>query len=134
MNIPPLRDRQGDALVLAKAFLAKHRKELGHQVNGFSDAAAAAIEGHPWPGNARELENRIKRAAIMSDGPLIEIDDLELEESDEEPMPLNLRQVREAAERQAITRALALSENKVAQAAELLGVSRPTLYLSLIHI
>jgi len=128
VNIPPLRERQGDPLVLARAFLAKHKRELGYSVEGFTEAATAAIEAHAWPGNARELENRVKRAAIMADGPLIAPEDLELSEVGEAPIPLNLRQVREAAEKQAVVRALALSEKKVAQAAELLGVSRPTLY------
>jgi len=128
VQIPPLRDREGDPLVLAKAFIEKHRGELGHKVEGFTGAAAAAIEAHPWPGNARELENRVERAVIMADGSLIEPDDLEPSETREDPLPLNLRQVRESAERQAIARALALADYKVAQAAEMLGVSRPTLY------
>jgi two-component system NtrC family response regulator len=128
VNIPPLRDRDGDALVLANAFLCKHRKELGYNIDGFTRKAIAAIESFGWPGNARELENRVKRAAIMSDGPMIDAHDMELEEAQSEPLPTNLRQVRETAERQAITRALGLSGNNVAQAAGLLGVSRPTLY------
>nr|MCU0935915.1 AAA family ATPase [Gammaproteobacteria bacterium] len=87
----------------------------------------AAIEGYPWPGNARELENRVKRAVIMADGNRLAAEDLELAIPDES-MPLNLRQVREEAERRAIERALALYNGNVSQAADILGVSRPTLY------
>ena len=90
----------------------------------------AALEEHSWPGNVRELRNRIKRAVIMSDHKQITAADLELSHHDDEPQEavLNLREVRDQAERQAILRALGHVDNKVAQAAEVLGVSRPTLY------
>ena len=130
VNIPPLRDRSGDAVVLARAFLARYNEIDGRSPHDFTDEALRAIETYHWPGNARELENRIKRAAIMAEGSRISVEDLDLDlgGATRETEPLNLRQVREAAEKQAIQRALALNGERVAQAADVLGVSRPTLY------
>ena len=130
VKIPPLRERRGDALLLAWAFLGRCNEVHNRSVNGLSDAAIVAIETHQWPGNARELENRINRAVIMTDRNNLSAEDLELAEPDVHalPMPLNLREVREEAEQQAIQRAMMLSDQRVALAADLLGVSRPTLY------
>lgn len=128
VNIPPLRDRVGDAVVLARAFLEKQSRGPGKTPKDFSEEALAAVESYAWPGNARELENRVKRAAIMAEGSRISVEDLDLPDQNRESEPLNLRQVREDAERTAIKRALVLSNDRVAQAADLLGVSRPTLY------
>lgn len=128
VNIPPLRERAGDAVVLARAFLEKYVRKQGRGPKDFNEEALAGIESYHWPGNARELENRVKRAAIMAEGNRIGLEDLDLPASEREAEPLNLRQVREEAERRAVKRALVLSDDRVAQAAELLGVSRPTLY------
>jgi two-component system NtrC family response regulator len=128
VNIPPLRERQGDAVVLARAFLRRYVEARSSSAREFSDEALEAIEAYPWPGNARELENRVKRASIMAEGGRVTVEDLDLQGIEREPEPLNLRAVREEAERRAIKRALVLSDDRVAQAAELLGVSRPTLY------
>ncbi|MEW6253468.1 MAG: sigma 54-interacting transcriptional regulator, partial [Planctomycetota bacterium] len=129
IKIPPLRERPGDAVLLAQAFLERNARELGRAIRGFTADALAALEAHAWPGNVREMENLIKRAAIMADGNQITADDLGLDAAAGiEAQPLNLRQARENAERQAVVRALAQSKGSVAQAAELLGVTRPTLY------
>ncbi len=128
VDIPPLRERSGDAVVLARAFLQRYSEGNPGAPREFTDDALRAIQAHSWPGNARELENRVKRAAIMADGARVTAEDLELEESDAEAEPLNLRHVREEAERRAIRQALALCDQRVAQAADMLGVSRPTLY------
>ena len=125
--IPPLRERTGDSVLLARHFLDLFGREHGRSLRGFTEDALAAIEAYPWPGNARELENRVKRAVIMAENNRIAAEDLELVVPDES-MPLNLRQVREEAERRAIERALALYNGNVSQAADILGVSRPTLY------
>ena len=130
IRVPPLRDRQGDGLLLARAFLEKFATQLKRPVRGFTPQAIEAIEAYRWPGNVRELENRVKRAVIMADGAQVSLDDLELSaQSDEErPEPFNLREVREKAESQAILRALARTDGNVSKTAELLGVTRPTLY------
>jgi two-component system, NtrC family, response regulator len=128
IKIPPLRERPGDAVLLAQAFLERNARELGRSLKGFTADALAALEMHAWPGNVREMENLIKRAAIMSDGPMLSAEDLGLQVANAEPQPFNLRQVREEADRVAVSRALAQARGNVAQAAELLGVSRPTLY------
>ncbi len=128
VTIPPLREREGEAVVLAQHFLDRFAREMGKAGLKLGAGAIAAIEAHEWPGNVRELENRVKRAVIMADGKQINAGDLELEEVGAEEMPFNLRQVREAAESNALIRAYRLTGGKVSQAAELLGITRPTFY------
>jgi two-component system, NtrC family, response regulator len=128
IKIPPLRERPGDAVLLAQAFLERYAREMGRNIRGFTADALAALEAHTWPGNVREMENLIKRATIMADGSQINAADLGLDNGHAEPQPFNLRQARENAERLAVSRALAHSDGSIAQAAELLGVTRPTLY------
>ncbi len=126
INIPPLRDREGDALVIATALLRRFCE--GKKTKSFSKEAITAIETYPWPGNIRELENRIKRAVIMSDEANITVDDLELALNTDNSVPFNLKEVRESSETIAIKRALIYSDNNISNAAKLLGVTRPTLY------
>lgn len=130
IEIPALREREGDPLYLARVMLDKYNRQFKKNIKGFSTDAIAAIESYKWPGNVRELENKLKRAVIMTDGQHITAEDLDLDSHVEEPgeVMMNLRQIREAAERQAIHRALTSCKDNVSQAAELLGVSRPTLY------
>mgnify|MGYP001826430936 CR=1 FL=1 len=130
IRVPPLRERQGDTLLLARAFLEKFAAELKRPIKGFTPPAVEAIEAYNWPGNVRELENRVKRAVIMADGTQVSPEDLELSISEDagEHDPFNLREVREKAESQAILRALARADGNVSKTAELLGVTRPTLY------
>lgn len=128
INIPALKDREGDALVLAKAFLKRFTVEMNSKVKGFSPEAVHAIESFDWPGNVRELESRIKRSTIMADGAYISAQDLQLAETDSAPMPLNLKEVRESAERKAIARAMWHCDDNISDAASALGITRPTLY------
>ena len=128
VKIPPLRERPGDAVLLAQAFLGRYARELGRSLRGFTADALGALEAHAWPGNVREMENLVKRATIMAEGNQITAADLGLDPGHAEPQPINLRQARENAERLAVSRALAQSEGSIAQAAELLGITRPTLY------
>jgi two-component system NtrC family response regulator len=128
INIPPLKDREGDALVLAKAFLEQFTRELNSRVKGFDPEALRAIESYEWPGNVRELESRIKRATIMADSVYITPDDLQLQVDAAETLPLNMKQVREDAERKAILRALNHCGENISEAAVTLGITRPTLY------
>jgi two-component system NtrC family response regulator len=132
VNIPPLRNRNGDAVLLAHAFLRRFAQEQRRASLQFSEDALEAIDRHPWPGNVRELLNAVKRASIMADGERITCDDLGLPSPQRDgstpAAELDLRTVREAAERQAIVAALARANGNIVKASELLGVSRPTLY------
>jgi putative PEP-CTERM system response regulator len=136
LRIPPLRERAGDAALLAHHFKNKFCASEGRGSLHFSADALQLIESYGWPGNVREVENCIKRAVIMSDGPQIGADDLGLPASAQaapQDEPLNLRQAREGAEYKVMVRALARADGNIAKAAELLGVSRPTLYDLMSH-
>jgi two-component system NtrC family response regulator len=126
--VPPLRDRHGDAALLAHAFMHKFSRQEGRSILSFTQDALRAVEAYPWPGNVREMENYVKRAVIMTDGSQIGAEDLGLSAPAGEPEPINLREVRDAAERNAIIKALSRVDGNILAAAELLGVSRPTLY------
>lgn len=126
VNIPPLRNRLGDKVLLARHFKLKFAQEHGQHVTGFTPDAIAAIENYDWPGNIREMENKIKRAVIMADGKYVTREDLGLAEAGE--LSLNLRHVRQEAERGAILRALSMTDNNISAAAKLLGITRPTFY------
>ena len=128
VSIPPLRERPGDAVLLAQAFLERNAKEMGRNIRSFTADALGALESHGWPGNVREMENLIKRATIMAEGNQITADDLGFKADQVGHLPLNLRQARENAERQAINQALIRTDGNIAQAAEQLGITRPTLY------
>lgn len=128
IEIPPLRSRNGDASLLAHAFVQRFAAENRRSAMSLSDEAVAAIEAHAWPGNIRELENSVKRAVIMAEGGRITAEDLGLAASDEDVSMLNLRQIRDEAERRAVVRVLARENGNVARTAEVLGISRPTLY------
>ncbi len=127
ITIPPLRERYGDATLLAQHFLVRYGNEQGRSFLGLSQDALNAIDAYEWPGNVRELENRMKRAVVMTDGKRITSGDLDLA-TDPEDDPLNLKKVRERAEYQALQRALSQVGGNISKAAKLLGVSRPTLY------
>ena len=128
IEIPALREREGDATFLAHAFVQRFAKENGRRAPMLADDALSAIEAHRWPGNVRELENCIKRAVIMADGDCISAEDLGLAAGDEDLSIFNLRQVREDAERAAVLKVIARTNGNIVRAAEILGVSRPSLY------
>lgn len=128
IEIPALRHRVGDTVLLAWSFLKKFGELGTTRLTGFTNEALQAIEEYSWPGNVRELENRIKRAVIMADGPVITQEVLQLNTDSKNSMPLNLREVREKAEASAVLRAMNYVGGNVSRAAELLGISRPTLY------
>ncbi|MDT3680135.1 MAG: PEP-CTERM-box response regulator transcription factor [Burkholderiaceae bacterium] len=127
VTIPPLRERAGDAALLAHAFVQRFARQNGRDKLVLREDALDAIQRHDWPGNVRELENCIKRAVIMADGTSITADDLGLEPV-HEAAPMNLRAARDEAERQAVLKVMSRVEGNVARAADLLGISRPTLY------
>ena len=130
VEIPPLRERRGDAVLLAHAFLRRSADEQRSSLR-FTEEALSAIERHDWPGNVRQLLNVVKRAAIMAEGNRVGRDDLGLPADAQAPAveeSFDLRAVRDAAERAALVRALAHANGNIVKAAELLGISRPTLY------
>ena len=127
LEIPPLKARPGDATLLAHAFVKRFGDEYRRGTMTLLPDAIDAIEAYSWPGNVRELENCIKRAIIMADGTVIKGVDLNLKGTNPEAT-LNLRQVRDEAERQAVTQVLGRVNGNLSKAAELLGISRPTLY------
>jgi two-component system, NtrC family, response regulator len=126
INIPPLRERQGDKILLARHFLDKFSQQQQRKISGFSTEATEAIEGYQWPGNIREMENKIKRAVIMCEEKYISPMDLALTAPNE--LFINLRYVRQEAERVAIKQALSMADGNYSAAAKLLGITRPTLY------
>ncbi len=131
VRIPPLRDRSGDPVLLARYFLHRFNKEFGRNLRGFTDAGLRVIASHAWPGNVRELENRMKRAVVMSETRMVDAEDLELSPRDDRAglgtPTLDLRAVRLRAEHEVLQMALARG-GTLSTAARLLGISRPTLY------
>ena len=130
INIPPLRSRIGDAALLAHAFAKRFSQEQNRPSMTLSEGAIRAVEAHNWPGNIRELENCVKRATIMADGSCISSEDIGLAPAGGEAVQesLDLRAARDAAEKKTIIAALGRVDGNIVKAAELLGVSRPTLY------
>src|SRR5579864_6595482 len=128
IRVPPLRERQGDSLLLAQFALQQISERFAKPTRGLAPDAIRAIQAHRWPGNVRELENRIKGAVIMAEGAVVTANDLGLEDPGDDPEYLNLRVARARAEAQAVRQALAVARGNLSRAAELLGVTRPTLY------
>jgi two-component system NtrC family response regulator len=130
VKIPPLRARVGDAALLAHAFLRRFAQEQKRSAMTLREDAIRAIEQYSWPGNIRELENCIRRAVIMAEGSQISSEDIGLADTvaDEIDTSLDLRNIRDNADKQAIIAALGRVNGNMAKAAELLGVTRPTLY------
>jgi len=128
IEIPALRDREGDKALLAQTFLNNFSEQNGRSFRGFADSARAEIDAYEWPGNVRELENRVKRAVVLAEGKQIVATDLGFAEDESHLQLLNLRDARERVEREVIQRALSIYNNNVTHAAEALGISRPSLY------
>src|SRR5271166_1203503 len=128
VQVPPLRERAADVVVLASVFLRRFATEYGRLVRAFGPTALAALSNHPWPGNVRELENRVKRAVVMADGQLLSAADLGLSALGQDPQSLTIRDARARAEREALQLALSQAGSNLSKAAKLLGISRPTLY------
>ena len=128
INIPPLREREGGRLILARTILDNEARKQGRVFKGFSRDAQSAIQNYPWPGNVRELENKIKGAVIMTEGKQVTASDLGLADVDTDGPDLNLREVRRTSETRAIKRALVYSSGNISKAAKMLGITRPTLY------
>src|SRR5690606_3126090 len=128
IDIPPLRERGNDVTLIAGAFLKRCGQEHGRTRMAFAPDAIKALCRHAWPGNIRELQNRVNRAVIMADGSRVSAADLELAHVVHADAPPTLRSVREQAERELIVEALRRHRGRIAAAALELGISRPTLY------
>jgi two-component system NtrC family response regulator len=130
IEVPPLRERGGDALVLVNHLVREFARTYKRRIRGLALDAIEAVSVHPWPGNVREVENRVKRAVIMADGKLLSAADLDLVAPDGAAGgdDYGLREARDQAERSIIQKALARESGNVSRAARVLGVSRPTLY------
>lgn len=126
--LPPLREREGDVVVLANALLHKFSKENKKKITGFIPQAIHALETYGWPGNIRELENRVKRAVIMAEGTKLTPEDLELVSPFEKYGGRGLKEAREELEKDFIQKAIARNKGNISKASEELGISRPTLY------
>ncbi len=132
LELPPLRERDGDIELLAYHFLCSMRPGLNPLVRDFSPAALKQIRSYHWPGNVRELKNRVARALVMCEKRVISPQDLELDSELQLPDSLiqsvTLADARAEAERLVTLRALQSTGNNVMAAARKLGVSRVTLY------
>jgi DNA-binding NtrC family response regulator len=127
LHLPPLRERGEDAVMLAKWFLGRAIRELGSRVKGFSPQALIAIKRFRWPGNIRQLENRIKKAVVLAERPLLSADDLELRPEELEPI-LPLAQARDEWQKRYINEVLERNGGNRTKSAKDLGVDPRTIF------
>lgn len=127
LSMPPLRERGDDLYLLSRAFLHRYSREFKKNIRGFQDEAIQSLSEYSWPGNVREMENRIKRAVVMAEGEWITPTDLNLAPPQAQKLPGRLREAREAVERQMILQALIRHEGVIIKAAKELGISRQSL-------
>jgi transcriptional regulator with GAF, ATPase, and Fis domain len=125
--LPPLRERGDDVLIIAKALLSKYADELHSSVQGFTPAALAAIKKHPWPGNIRQLENRIKKALVLCERTLLSPEDLDLGQNSESPI-LPLEKAKEEFQRKYVLEVLERNNGNRTQTARDLGVDPRTIF------
>jgi two-component system, NtrC family, response regulator len=128
VNLPPLRQRGEDLFVAARAFLDRFAEAHGKAGLTFAPETVRALARHTWPGNMRELQNRIQRAVIMADGKRITVKDMELTNGAGVTPVTTLKEARESIEREMIQEALKRHAGRISSAATELGISRPTLY------
>ncbi|MCA9540038.1 MAG: sigma 54-interacting transcriptional regulator [Myxococcales bacterium] len=126
--LPPLRDRDEDVVLIARYLLDRIAREYGQQVRGLAPEAMIALRKHSWPGNIRELENRLKKAVVLADGPLLTADDLDLDETVLSDAILPLAEAKEAFQRRYIDQVLALNDGNRTKTARDLGVDPRTIF------
>jgi transcriptional regulator with GAF, ATPase, and Fis domain len=125
--LPGLRERGDDVIIIAKALLSKHTEELGAHVQGFTPQALAAVKKHPWPGNIRQLENRIKKALVLCEKSLLGPEDLDLGKEAESPI-LPLEKAKEEFQRKYVLEVLERNNGNRTQTARDLGVDPRTIF------
>jgi two-component system NtrC family response regulator len=133
IKVPPLRERKGDIVVLATFFLKRYCDLYTKRIRGFNSAALESMETYEWPGNIRELENKIQRAVLLSEGPLVEPQDLgfdakSIARKTNASDVRTLKEAKEAVEKEMVMLALDKFGGNIAKSAEELGISRPTMY------
>ena len=135
IELPPLREREDDIILLANFFLKKYAEQQNKAIKGLSSSAEDLLMNYECKGNVRELDQIMRRAVIMTDSNLLQAEDLNIDisadqaiETDNDSDTLNLKIIRSTAERRAIRRALQASDNNISDAAKLLDITRPTLY------
>ena len=128
VRLPPLRDRDGDVALVAKEFLRRFGTQHARPGLTFTPDAVRALNAHAWPGNIRELQNRVQRATIMAEGKRVSASDLELIDAESARRQRTLKEAREQLEREVVEDALRRHGGKITAAAVELGISRPTLY------
>ena len=127
IHLPPLRERGEDAVVIAKYFLQKYAREFGAKVRGFTPAAVVAMRKYAWPGNIRELENRVKKAVVLADRALVSAEDLDLRPEILEPI-LPLAQAKEEFQKRYINEVLERNAGNRTKTAKDLGVDPRTIF------
>jgi DNA-binding NtrC family response regulator len=130
LNLPPLRERVDDIIPLANSFLKRFAAQAGRTINGFTPAAAEKLRTFEWPGNVRQLQNEIQRAVLMSDGTIVDVNDLSIQQppagpEEDDTSTLTLL---EGMERQTIIQMLKETNGNKLETAKRLGIGRQTLY------
>ncbi|RKY05457.1 PEP-CTERM-box response regulator transcription factor [Candidatus Poribacteria bacterium] len=133
IHLPPLRERGEDILLIANAYLNRYAREFGRDIRGFTSEAIDRMMSYSWPGNIRELQNKIRRAVLIASGKMItpedlDLTDVEVEKGFELRKRVTLQEARDELEIRMVREALARSKGNVSKAAKELGVSRATLY------
>lgn len=131
LKLPPLRERGHDVMYVANKLLDQYKKEFKKTIKDFTSEAIFSLLNYAWPGNIRELKNKVQRGVILAEGSWITSKDLDLnlnlEIKDNLPM-LNLKEIREKSEKEVIIKAMMISRGNVTKAAKMLNITRPTLY------
>jgi len=132
VNLPPLRERSDDVFLLARYFLNKYKNEVNAQnIKGFSKEAKDALRSYGWPGNVREMENKVRRAIILAEDSFITPSELGFSKDDKAKLNigrLSLKEARQGIEIEFIKKALKEANGNVSVAAKMLDITRPTLY------
>jgi two-component system NtrC family response regulator len=132
INLPLLKDREEDGLIMGNIFLKRYASRLGKDIKGFTPEAVAALQNHSWPGNVRELINRVRRAVVMSEQPRVASEHLGLDQSGEETEATfngkSLKEARAEFEARLVGEALQHFQGNVFLASQALKVSRSTMY------
>jgi two-component system NtrC family response regulator len=132
IGLPPLKDREDDALIMANVFMKRYASMLGKDIRGFGRDVTTAIQTHTWPGNVRELMNRVRRGVVMAEGPWITAQDMGLKVKSSQPVGIfngkSLKEAKAEFEAQLLTEALKLHQGKVYQASQALSISRSLMY------